>query len=106
MSRQKNRLQNQRPGIFSPSEVRNLEGTANPVDLKSRDDLEKSGVDVTLSAVTVDSGGVLREGIKFNRSMMKDVKQLGIDEFGESGEFHSLAKVWSVSLSRALGIDK
>ena len=64
------------------------------------DDLEKSGVDVTLSAVTVDSGGVLREGVKFSRSMMKDVKELG--EFGEQGEFHSLAKVWSVSRQRAL----
>ena len=35
---------------------------------------------------------------------MNDAIALGLDGFGESGEFHSLAEVWSVSREQALGL--
>jgi diphthamide synthase (EF-2-diphthine--ammonia ligase) len=32
------------------------------------------------------------------------MKDAGVDAFGEDGEFHTLAEVWSVSRERALGL--
>ena len=82
MSRQKNRLQNQRPGIFSPSEVRNLEGTANPVDLKSRDDLEKSGISDS-NYYTYDLPG---EGIKSSAQIPLDFSKFENHTFFNSAQ--------------------
>ena len=66
-------------------------------------DLEMSGVSVVLSAVTVTEGG-FKEGMTFTRKFWKDVEQLGLDGFGEAGEFHSIAEVWGVSREQALGL--
>ena len=63
-------------------------------------DLEASGVTVRLSAVTKDG---VKEGMIFTRKMWKDVVQLGMDGFGEEGEFHSVAEVWTVTREQALG---
>eukprot|EP00571_Detonula_confervacea_P008212 CAMPEP_0172322392 /NCGR_PEP_ID=MMETSP1058-20130122/45748_1 /TAXON_ID=83371 /ORGANISM="Detonula confervacea, Strain CCMP 353" /LENGTH=672 /DNA_ID=CAMNT_0013038125 /DNA_START=44 /DNA_END=2062 /DNA_ORIENTATION=+ len=66
-------------------------------------DLEMSGVSVVLSAVTVTEGE-LKAGMPFTRKFWKHVEQLGMDGFGEAGEFHSIAEVWSVSREQALGL--
>ena len=43
-------------------------------------------------------------GTPFTRTLFQDaVKKLAIDGFGEEGEFHSIAEVWTVSKEQALG---
>ena len=64
-------------------------------------DLEASRVPVVVSASTKDG---IEEGMQFNRDLMKKANALGFDGFGESGEFHSVAKVWTVSKDVALGM--
>ena len=64
------------------------------------DDLEESGVSVTLSAVIVEG---LKSGMHFTRELYNDVIRLNHDGFGEAGEFHSIAEVWTVSRAQALG---
>ena len=67
-------------------------------------DLEASGISVRVSAVTKDG---VSEGMYFTRKMWKDVRVrtylLGMDGFGEEGEFHSVAEVWTASREQALG---
>ena len=64
-------------------------------------DLEASGVPVRLSAVTVEG---LKEGMLFTRLCYNNVVKLGYDGFGENGEFHSVAEVWSAPKEQALGL--
>jgi diphthamide synthase (EF-2-diphthine--ammonia ligase) len=54
-----------------------------------------------LSAVTKDG---VKEGMLFTREFMNKTTSLGFDGFGENGEFHSVAEVWSVSRDEALGL--
>ncbi|KAL7540376.1 hypothetical protein ACHAXR_010054 [Thalassiosira sp. AJA248-18] len=65
------------------------------------EDLEASGITVRVSAVTKDG---LKDGMIFNRKMWYDVVELGMDGFGEEGEFHSVAEVWATSREQALGL--
>ena len=64
-------------------------------------DLEASQIRVVLSAVTKDG---VKEGMLFTREFMNKTTSLGFDGFGENGEFHSVAEVWSVSRDEALGL--
>ena len=68
-------------------------------------DLEASKVPIVLSAITVDND-TLKKGMTFDRQLMNDVASLGMDGFGEEGEFHSMVKVWAVSREQALGLYK
>eukprot|EP00187_Rhodella_violacea_P000115 CAMPEP_0174902446 /NCGR_PEP_ID=MMETSP0167-20121228/37840_1 /TAXON_ID=38298 /ORGANISM="Rhodella maculata, Strain CCMP736" /LENGTH=337 /DNA_ID=CAMNT_0016144453 /DNA_START=6 /DNA_END=1019 /DNA_ORIENTATION=- len=65
------------------------------------DDLEKSQVVCVVSSSTVGSVSV---GDVFNREFSDRVKGVGIDGFGENGEFHTVARVWKVDRSVALGL--
>ncbi len=66
------------------------------------DDLESSGVRVVVSSSNQEGIDV---GTPFTRTLFQDaVKKLAIDGFGEEGEFHSIAEVWTVSKEQALGL--
>ena len=65
------------------------------------DDLEASGIRTVVSAATVDGVCV---GAVYDRAMRARVEALGMDGFGERGEFHSVAEVWTVSREQALGL--
>ena len=58
-------------------------------------DLEESGIYVKLTAVTVE--GFLKPGMRFTRELCGDVARSNMDGFGEEGEFHSIAEVWTVT---------
>ena len=64
-------------------------------------DLEASGVRVVVSASSQDGIGV---GTTFTRKLWQDAMKMGIDGFGEEGEFHSAAEVWTASREQALGL--
>ena len=64
-------------------------------------DLEASHIRVVLSAATKEG---VKEGMLFSRELRKSCEILGMDGFGENGEFHSVAEVWSVSREEALGL--
>jgi iron complex transport system substrate-binding protein len=66
------------------------------------DDLEASGVRVVVSASSQKGIGV---GSTFSRTLWKDAMKMGIDGFGEEGEFHSVAEVWATSKEKALGYE-
>jgi len=81
------------------------------------DDLEASGVPCVVSGTTCDDVPV---GTLFDRKFYNSIRTTEthganpensgsntlsrIDAFGERGEFHSLAKVWSVSREKAIGL--
>jgi ABC-type Fe3+-hydroxamate transport system substrate-binding protein/diphthamide synthase (EF-2-diphthine--ammonia ligase) len=65
------------------------------------DDLEKSRVPCQISG---SSRSEISVGSYFDRSLYKRLLELDIDGFGEEGEFHSLAKVFDVPRSTALGL--
>lgn len=65
-------------------------------------DLEASKVCVVVSASTKDG---IDEGMEFSRELMDKAIALNLDGFGENGEFHSVAQVWSVSREQALGLE-
>ena len=65
------------------------------------DDLESSGVNVVVSATNQNGIGV---GTTFSRTVWQDATKMGIDGFGEEGEFHSVAEVWTASKEQALGL--
>jgi ABC-type Fe3+-hydroxamate transport system substrate-binding protein/diphthamide synthase (EF-2-diphthine--ammonia ligase) len=65
-------------------------------------DLEESGISVKLTAVTVE--GFLKPGMRFTRELCGDVARSNMDGFGEEGEFHSIAEVWTVRRAQALGL--
>lgn len=65
-------------------------------------DLQSSGIQVTLSASTRDD---VKVDDQFNAEFIEKVKALkNIDLFGENGEYHTVAKVWVVPRDKALGI--
>ncbi|KAL7510346.1 hypothetical protein ACHAXN_012028 [Cyclotella atomus] len=66
-------------------------------------DLEESEVRVVVSASTKEE---MQKGMVFGRKLMNKAIELNLDGFGENGEFHSLAEVWSVSRNQALGVEK
>ncbi|KAL7495069.1 hypothetical protein ACHAWT_005571 [Skeletonema menzelii] len=65
------------------------------------DDLESSEVNVVVSASNQNGIGV---GTTFSRTLWQDATKMGIDGFGEEGEFHSVAEVWTASKEQALGL--
>jgi iron complex transport system substrate-binding protein len=65
------------------------------------DDLEASKIRVVLSAATKDG---VHEGMVFTRKLWNEVISMGMDGFGENGEFHSVAEVWATSREQALGL--
>jgi ABC-type Fe3+-hydroxamate transport system substrate-binding protein/diphthamide synthase (EF-2-diphthine--ammonia ligase) len=65
------------------------------------DDLEASQVPCQVSASSRDE---VQVGIFFDRRLYSELIKTDIDGFGECGEFHSLAKVWDVPRSIALGL--
>lgn len=65
-------------------------------------DLEASKVPCKVSGTTVEKEVPL--GTPFDRNLYERLVGSEIDGFGECGEFHSLAMVWEVPRSTALGI--
>jgi len=63
------------------------------------DDLEQSKVPCCISASNVQA---IEVGRVFDRQLFQELERTEVDCFGESGEFHSLAKVWEVEQSVAL----
>jgi diphthamide synthase (EF-2-diphthine--ammonia ligase) len=63
--------------------------------------LEASQVPCQVSGSTRDE---VKVGTVFDRKFYQEILKTDIDGFGESGEFHSLAKVWEVPRSVALGL--
>ena len=59
-------------------------------------DLEASGIVCEVSAVTDAALGAFIPGQRFDRKAMTGLPD-GVDRFGENGEFHTLAKVWTVA---------
>ncbi|MEO0446666.1 MAG: DUF5522 domain-containing protein [Verrucomicrobiota bacterium] len=59
--------------------------------------LDSSGISCEVTAVTADARGAVRVGDLFDRSLI-DRLPAEVDQFGENGEFHTLAKVWEVGL--------
>mmetsp|Transcript_20711 Transcript_20711/g.26767 ORF Transcript_20711/g.26767 Transcript_20711/m.26767 type:complete len:169 (+) Transcript_20711:210-716(+) len=58
-------------------------------------DLKESGIEVVLAATTVDG---LEVGDHFDDTFAEKIKNLNnIDLFGENGEHHTIARVWTVS---------
>ena len=65
-------------------------------------DLKESGIEVILAATTVDG---LEVGDHFNDALAEKIKNLNnIDLFGENGEYHTIARFWTVSRHQALGL--
>jgi len=80
---------------------------------KLMDDLELSTVPCTVSGTTRKAE--VPVGVPFDRNLYEQLCKTHtddnpgtatIDSFGECGEFHSLAKVWEVPRSSALGLRK
>ena len=67
-------------------------------------DLRASGVRCVVSASEPASLGAVEVGDVFDERLWKKAEAAGVDGFGERGEFHSLAEVWTVPRERALGI--
>jgi len=65
-------------------------------------DLEASRVPCVVSSPTVDDVSI---GEVYNSALRERVVTCDIDAFGENGEFHTVAQVWSVDRSTALGVD-
>lgn len=57
--------------------------------------LETSGVRCEITAVTEAAQGGVSRGDCFDQSFI-DRLPVGVDAFGENGEFHTLAKVWEI----------
>ena len=64
-------------------------------------DLEESGVKCHISASTVNDA-VVKVGDLFNDVLYRTCQANGLDGFGENGEFHSLAEVWTSHRDKAL----
>lgn len=55
-------------------------------------ELQRSGVPCTISAVLDEkTKSVISVGDTFSREMVEALRTVGVDEFGERGEFHTLA---------------
>jgi ATP-binding cassette subfamily B (MDR/TAP) protein 1 len=57
------------------------------------DDLEASGVPCVVSAVLDSSSTGISVGQRFDRTLTLGLPP-GVDAFGETGDFHTLARVW------------
>jgi len=69
------------------------------------DELKMSQVECIISASEFPD--LIGIGDRFDEELMQKASRNGIDTFGENGEFHTLAKVWtSTSRSTALGLGK
>jgi len=71
-------------------------------------DLRESGVPCTVSAVAdarAEAAGAV-VGAEFAPGLRSRLRAAGLDEFGERGEFHTLARVWEVPRERALGLGR
>ncbi|KAJ1459176.1 hypothetical protein M885DRAFT_435407, partial [Pelagophyceae sp. CCMP2097] len=66
-------------------------------------DLDRSEVPCRISAVEAAVAGV-EVGMLFDADLRRCAVASGFDEFGEKGEFHSLAHVWDAPRNRALGL--
>jgi len=66
------------------------------------EDLEASEVPCRVSGTTREKEVLL--GTMFDRKLYKTLLGSDIDCFGEDGEFHSLAMVWNVPRTVALGL--
>ena len=66
-------------------------------------DLERSGIQCVISSSTTD---LVKVGDVYNQALRERIEASSnrIDLFGENGEFHTVAQVWTVERSRALGI--
>lgn len=64
-------------------------------------DLEESGVKCHISASTVNND-VVKVGDVFDDVLYRTCQANGLDGFGENGEFHSLAEVWTSHRGKAL----
>jgi iron complex transport system substrate-binding protein len=73
------------------------------------DDLISSQVPCVVSACPGSASNPSAEGIRvgrlFDRELAAAARRAGWDAFGENGEFHTLAEVWKVPASRALGVE-
>ncbi len=63
------------------------------------DDLEASGVPCDICAVPDARQAGVSVGQRFSRALTEQLPP-GIDRFGESGEFHTLARVWEAPCAR------
>jgi len=65
-------------------------------------DLERSGIQCVISSSTTD---LVKVGDVYNQALRERIEASSnrIDLFGENGEFHTVAQVWTVERSRALG---
>lgn len=74
------------------------------------DDLEASKVPCALTALAGLEGTSVPQGMEVGRAFDRGAYSLsrsaGWDGFGENGEFHSLAKVWEVPRTVALGLSQ
>jgi len=69
---------------------------------KLEEDLDRSGVRCVVSASTVNGVSV---GDVYDAAFRDKIRSRDVDLFGECGEFHTVAQVWTASRSRALGIE-
>jgi diphthamide synthase (EF-2-diphthine--ammonia ligase)/ABC-type hemin transport system substrate-binding protein len=66
-------------------------------------DLHDSGIQCVVTASTVDAS-VVQEGDTYNNDLRRRLADASMDVFGENGEFHTEAQVWTVPRNRALGL--
>jgi len=64
------------------------------------EDLTASGIHVVVSSSTIEH---VKIGEVYDQSLRDKLRQMKVDVFGEGGEFHTVAEVWSVDPERALG---
>jgi ATP-binding cassette subfamily B (MDR/TAP) protein 1 len=72
------------------------------------EELVSSGVPCIVSACpgtpAEPAAAGVEVGRRFDRQLAEAAARAGWDPFGENGEFHTLAEVWRVTASRALGL--
>ena len=66
-------------------------------------DLDASGVRVVVSSSTIQA---VQIGEIYDASLRDKLRERKEDVFGEGGEFHTVAEVWSVDAARALGVSE
>ena len=82
MSGQKNRLQRQSPGVFSPKVFRGVQDKSNNVELQSKDDLSKRGVSNS-DYFAYDAPG---EGVKTTQQLPLDFSKFENHTFFNSAQ--------------------
>jgi diphthamide synthase (EF-2-diphthine--ammonia ligase) len=66
-------------------------------------DLKDSGVQCVVTASTVDAS-VVQAGDTYDTDLRRRLADASMDVFGENGEFHTEAQVWTVTRNHALGL--